>query len=137
MVCLDADVEGDWKSASSTWYAYVQDLHLNQQTVDTTLDVLWLYEAHDTTLGAVIYQFENELFLSDNCACGEDAISAQDVTAKVESISWFAKDPTVESGHFVRQKFRTAQDEGTDDFVTLKTSDFKCRCESKLTGFDD
>lgn len=137
VICLDADTEGEWKSASNTWYAYVQDVHVNEHTQKTTLDVLWLYEPHDTTLGAALYPFENELFLSDNCACGRDAINARDVTGKVAHVSWFATDPTSENGLFVRQKFRTAHDEGTDDFVSLQASDFQCRCGSKLTDFED
>lgn len=136
VVCLDADNEGDWKVSSSTWYAYVQAVRPAESGERTVLDLLWLYEPHDTTFGAAYYPYENELFLSDNCACGQEGIDAQHVKGKV-AVSWFAKDPNVEAGLFVRQKFRTAHDEGTDDFVTLQESDFRCRCGSRLTDFED
>ena len=136
VVCLDADCEGNWKSGSSTWYAYVQGRRVDEQTQATLLDVLWLYEPHDTTLGAAYYPYWNELFLSDNCECGRDAIDAAYVKGKVD-VSWYAKNPSIESGYFVRQKFRTAHDEGTDDFVSLQPSDFRCRCGSNLTDFED
>lgn len=137
VVCLDADTDGAWKSTSSTWYAYVQGVRINERTGGTMLDALWMYETHHTTLGAAVYPFENELFLSDNCACGREAIDAEYVKGKVEGITWFALDPTVQSGFFVRQKFRTAHDEGTDDFITLQDSDFRCRCGDQPTDFEE
>lgn len=137
VVCFDADTKSGWKSASSVWYAYVQEVHHNEETDSRALEVLWLYEPHDTTMGAATYPFENELFLSDNCSCGPDAIDAQDVRGMINDISWFSKDPTAETGHFVRQKFRTTHEEGTDDFVSLHPSDFKCRCGEQLSDFED
>lgn len=136
VVCLDADPNGNWKTRSNTWYAYVQDVRENEEGLATRLEVLWMYEHQDTTLGSAFYPFKNELFLSDNCECGKDAIDIGHVKGKVH-VSWFAKDPNVQSGLFVRQKFRTAHDEGTNDFVTLQTSDFKCRCGIKRSDFED
>lgn len=37
----------------------------------------------------------------------------------------------------MRQKFRTAHDEGTDDFVSLQPADLECRCGIKPTAFED
>ena len=134
VVMLDSDPDGEWQNSSDIWYAYVQAVHT---TADRTmLDILWLYEPCDTTLGKAYYPYDNELFLSDNCECGTNAIDARQVKGKVP-VSWNVTDPATESGIFVRQKFRTVEEEGTHDFVSLNASDFICRCGAQVSDFED
>jgi DNA (cytosine-5)-methyltransferase 1 len=126
---------GKWTSTANTWYAYVQDVRIDKGQCQV-LDVLWLYEPSDTTLGAAPYPFANELFLSDNCSCGKDAIDRACITGKVQ-VAWFTKDPGAARGFFVRQKFRTVHEDDTYDFVTLKESDFSCGCGKHTSLFEE
>ena len=134
VICVEPDKGSRWKSEASMWYAYVQKLRMTRSG-RKCLDVLWLYQVGDTTLGAAYYPFPNELFLSDNCACGQDAIDAADVLGKV-AVEWGLL-PAASRGYFVRQKFRTVHEENTYDFVTLQKTDFKCSCGSTKSEWDD
>ena len=134
VICVPPETDGAWRVTSSTWFAYVQDVR--RETWRTLLDVIWLYEPHDTTLGNVNYIFRNELFMSDNCGCGRDAVNLDRVIGKAE-VAWFAKDPSAHSGLFVRQKYRTILEEDTCDFVSLQESDFQCKCSKKVPIFEE
>ena len=133
VVCVVPDLDRNWKNASSTWYAYVQRVHPGTEGI--MLDVLWLYEPQDTTLREAVYPFGNELFLSDNCSCGKDALHISCVTGTVD-VSWFATDPSAQTSLFARQKFRTVHEEDTYDFVSLEKSDFKCKCSDQPSLFE-
>ncbi|KAK3709022.1 hypothetical protein LTR37_011186 [Vermiconidia calcicola] len=135
VVCVEGDSNGPWKAASTmTWYAFVLAVRPFQETV--CLDVIWLYEPVHTTLGKASYPFPNELFMSDHCDHGRDAVDIHCVTGKVD-VSWFASDPSLESGLFVRQKYRTFAEEDHYDFVSLHESDFICRCSKHLPVFEE
>ncbi|RMY09923.1 hypothetical protein D0867_08567 [Hortaea werneckii] len=134
VICVEPDRESRWKSQASVWYAYVQRVRTTHSE-RKRLDILWLYQVGDTTLGAAYYPFSNELFLSDNCACGQDAIDAADVLGKV-TVEWGVL-TAASRGYFVRQKFRTVHDENTYDFVALQKADFKCSCGSTKSEWDD
>ena len=134
VICVEPDSKSQWKTASTTWYAYVQTVRGNG--TGRVLDVIWLYEPRDTTLGTAFYPFQNELFLSDNCSCGKDAVDLRCVIGKAD-VAWFVKDPSQESGLFARQKFRTVHDEDTYDFVSLQKSDFQCGCKKHTPMFDE
>jgi DNA (cytosine-5)-methyltransferase 1 len=134
VICTSPNAGDEWKrSKSERWYAYVTGLRKDRSD-RTTLDVIWLYEAADTTLGNAYYPFENELFLSDNCSCGEHGIQADEVVAKVD-VAWFVHDPHAVNGYFVRQKFQTVEAEDSYGFVTLTSKDFSCR-DSHLSDFE-
>ncbi|KAJ9627110.1 hypothetical protein H2203_003571 [Taxawa tesnikishii (nom. ined.)] len=108
----------NWASSiSEIWYAYVQDTR-ETKAGRQLLDVIWLYEPSDTTLGHGKYPIRNELFFSDNCACGKDALDAADVLGKIK-------------------KFRTKQSLGAYDFVSLERRDFKCGCKTKHSYMDN
>lgn len=125
VICTDSNTASGWKkSKTEVWYAYVQSVRQDRKG-NVKLDVLWLYEPSDTTLGNAEYPFRNELFLSDNCSCGKDAVPIEAVIAKVD-VSWFTNDPTSTAGFFVRQKFETSEDEDSYSFVTLRSEDFSC-----------
>lgn len=125
VVCIEPNGERDWiHSRTTMWYAYVQNVHQDQRGKDK-LDVIWLYEAADTTIGNAFYPFKNELFFSDNCSCGTDAIPLTAVVTKL-GISWFTSDPEAVPGYFVRQKFHTSEHDDSYAFTTLHSEDFSC-----------
>jgi DNA (cytosine-5)-methyltransferase 1 len=134
VVCTSPNANDNWKrSKSEVWYAYVSGLHTDKKG-HTTLDVLWLYEPSDTTLGDAYYPFHNELFLSDNCSCGEHGIPLEAVIAKMD-VAWFITDPHAVKGYFIRQKFQTIEAEDSYGFVTLTSDDFSCH-DSHLSDFE-
>lgn len=133
VISIRPDTKG-WRSTSSTWYAYVQGTRSSSGT--TKLDVIWLYEPQDTTLGKAYYPYGNELFFSDNCECGKSAIDISAVISKV-SVTFFENDPSACGRLFVRQKFRTTHTNDTYDFVSLQQSDFKCGCKNVTPVFEE
>jgi DNA (cytosine-5)-methyltransferase 1 len=136
VVTISAETGSQWRHSSGVlWYAYVQDVrHLKSGA--HKLDVLWLYEPADTTLGHGYYPYKNELFLSDNCSCGKDSIDA-DLVQSIVTVKWFVSNPEeFKNCFFVRQKFRTEPTLGAYDFVQLKQSDFSCGCNNAETEMD-
>lgn len=134
VICTYPNADDKWKSSKSEiWYAYVSGLRENRKG-DITLDVLWLYEPSDTTLGNAYYPFQNELFLSDNCSCAEHGIPLEAVVAKL-NVTWFVTDPHAVKGYFIRQKFQTVEAEDSYGFVTLTSNDFSCD-DSHLSDFE-
>ncbi|KAK4548941.1 hypothetical protein LTR36_008714 [Oleoguttula mirabilis] len=135
VVCLKPDENSPWRTKATVWYAYVQAARA-RKSGSKVMDVLWLYEAEDTTLGAAYYPFKHELFLSDNCSCGDDAVSVDHVIRKVD-VAWSAQDPAAASGFFVRQRFSTRHDLDAYNFSALTASDFECRCALQSSAFDE
>ncbi|KAK5115512.1 hypothetical protein LTR62_001171 [Meristemomyces frigidus] len=128
VVAIEANNDGPWRSSDETWYAYVQQARRKRSSDEVLLDVLWLYRPGDTTIGAAYYPFPNELFLSDNCSCGTQAVPLMAVVDKV-NVTWRATDPArVGNGLFVRQTFRTVHEEDQYDFRTIREADFNCSC---------
>ncbi|KAK4917861.1 hypothetical protein LTR49_014265 [Elasticomyces elasticus] len=134
VVTVKADRDGPWKTSSDTWYAYIQKVRTTSSG-SHRLDVLWMYQPRDTTLGAAYYPFENELFLSDNCGCGRDALSPSDVVSRVD-VRWESADPAAEDGLFARQKFCTVAEEDRYSFETLVDTDFHCHCEAVIDDWE-
>jgi DNA (cytosine-5)-methyltransferase 1 len=136
VVSVSAETQNQWRHSTGVlWYAYVQDIRLLKSGAQK-LDVLWLYEPSDTTLGHGYYPYKNELFLSDNCSCGKDSIDAE-LVQSIVTVKWFASDPEGSKDcFFVRQKFRTEPRLGAYDFVQLKRSDFNCGCNNAETEME-
>jgi DNA (cytosine-5)-methyltransferase 1 len=90
-----------------------------------------MYRPEDTTSAIMKYPYSNELFMSDNCNCGENGFRLEGVTGAIP-VSW---QPHIipPSTYFVRQKDCT----GEGSFVTLQTTDLTCRCrEPKPTALE-
>jgi DNA (cytosine-5)-methyltransferase 1 len=136
VVSIAADTQNQWRnSIGGVWYAFVQEIRSLKSGVQK-LDVLWLYEPSDTTLGHGYYPYKNELFLSDNCSCGKDAIDAE-LVRSIITVKWFATNPEeFKNCFFVRQKFRTEPTLGAYDFVQLQRPHFDCGCNSTETEMD-
>ncbi|KAG9890790.1 S-adenosyl-L-methionine-dependent methyltransferase, partial [Aureobasidium melanogenum] len=136
VVSVAANTSTQWRaSTGNLWFAYVQQVRLLKSGTQK-LDVLWLYEPSDTTLGHGYYPYKNELFLSDNCSCGKDSIDVE-LVQSIVPVQWFSTDPKESrDSFFVRQKFRTEPTLGAYDFVQLQQSDFSCGCNSIETEMD-
>ncbi|KAK6006689.1 hypothetical protein QM012_005697 [Aureobasidium pullulans] len=136
VVSVAADRSTQWRASTGhLWFAYVQQVRL-LKSGKKKLDVLWLYEPSDTTMGHGYYPYKNELFLSDNCSCGNDAIDAE-LVQSIVPVQWSSADPKESrDSFFVRQKFRTEPTMGAYNFVQLKQSDFSCGCNSMHTEMD-
>lgn len=108
VIVLPADKTGGWKQyTSDLWYAYVRRIWTSRNG-RRRLNVVWLYQPEDTTIGNAFYPFTNELFLSDNRGCGtKEALYLDDIDDVVgkAKVSWFAKDPAAERDLFVRRHF--------------------------------
>ncbi|TKA71985.1 hypothetical protein B0A49_07369, partial [Cryomyces minteri] len=128
VVGVNRDKLASWKDQEKIWYAYVQDVRLNKKDKEV-LDVVWLYRPADTTLGKETYPFDKELFFSDHCACGRKALPVSEVVCKI-NVEWFPRNSKSRADYFVRQKYRTDEELGAFDFVSLKNTDFTCECES-------
>lgn len=135
VVCVPPNTEKEWKnSKSTTWYAYVQSTHEDKSGNDK-LEVIWLYEPSDTTIGDAFYPFKNELFFSEHCDCGKKAIPLDAVIAKLD-VSWFVSDPEAAPGYFVRYKYHRSEDDDNYSFTTLRSEDFNCS-NNHLTSFEE
>lgn len=140
VVVIPADKTGSWKqSTTDLWYAYVQRIW-KASNGSRRLDVIWLYQPEDTTIGNAPYLFRNELFLSDNCGCGEaEALYLDDIAdvIGIAEVSWFATDPAAEGGLFVRRTFRTVPELNQYDFVTLQSHHFRCCHQEGYIDYSD
>ncbi|TIA30225.1 S-adenosyl-L-methionine-dependent methyltransferase [Aureobasidium pullulans] len=135
VVSVAANKESRWKASLGTsWFAYVQEIR-TMKTGLQKLDVIWLYDTSDTTLGHGYYPYKNELFMSDNCSCGQDSVDAA-LVQSIVPVQWYATDPEESKGFFVRQKFRTEPTLGAYDFVQLHESDFDCECRNTETEME-
>lgn len=113
-------------------YGYVQDV--TDTNKGQELDIIWLYRPSDTACQKMVYPYEKELFLGDNCNCdrGDNHIYAEDVV-KVR-VNFFGTPDNVgdQVDFFVRQKFLEVE----QSWVTLCESDFRCECRrSKSSNF--
>ena len=136
VVSIVAETETQWRHSTGVqWYAYVQSIR-SLKSGAQKLDVLWLYEPSDTTLGHGYYPYKNELFLSDDCSCGKDSIDTE-LVQSIVTVNWFTTNPEESKDcFFVRQKFRTEPTLGAYDFMQLQRSDFKCGCNNTKTEMD-
>ena len=121
VVAVKSDSQTDWKSEQSLWYGFVQGTRKSKQGVQMSL--IWLYRASDTACQSMRYPFENELFLSDHCNCGDKPIYAHEIVSKPR-VAFFGSADTRETDFFVRQKYNEAD----SAWITLKISDFDCIC---------
>ncbi|THY15855.1 S-adenosyl-L-methionine-dependent methyltransferase [Aureobasidium pullulans] len=135
VVSVAANKESRWKASLGTsWFAYVQEIR-TMKTGAQKLDVIWLYEPSDTTMSHGYYPYKNELFMSDNCSCGQDSVEGN-LVQSIVPVQWYATDPEESKGFFVRQKFRTEPTLGAYDFVQLHELDFDCECRNTETEME-
>lgn len=131
VIAVTPDKVTKWKTNDDLWYGYVQST--TEFKKGQALGVLWLYRPSDTACQSMRYPFEKELFLSDHCNCGDDRIYAREVIHK-SHVAFFAGPENITADFFVRQKYVEAE----QSWVTLRESDFRCRCQepSKSPNYD-
>lgn len=122
VIAITPDKVTKWKTKDNLWYGYVQGT--TELKKGQALSIIWLYRPSDTACQLMRYPFENELFLSDHCNCGDDYIYAHEIIHQPQ-ISFFGSPDNLETGYFVRQKY--IGDE--QSWVTLQASDFRCKCK--------
>lgn len=111
----------NWRGKDDIWYAYVQGIDNAKKR--TILQIIWLYRPSETTFSNMSYPSADELFFSDHCNCGDSTIYEDEVVGRT-SVAFFVSSKPRNVDHFIRQKYLC------DDtaFVTLKESDFRCKC---------
>jgi DNA (cytosine-5)-methyltransferase 1 len=112
----------NWQKSENEWLAYVQDVE-PARNGGQRLIVLWLYRPADTNLCLAKYRFSKELFLSDNCNCGEREIMSTDVIRK-HDIAWSPRSLNTDSDYFIRQTYITHD----SAFVAVKDDHKMCAC---------
>ena len=127
VIATSKDPDSKWKDNAAAWYGYVHNVMVGREGL--FVRVLWLSAPEHTTLGNAAYPFSNELFLSDQCNCGE-SLAHRDILGTVD-VAWC---PVRIEGNqkrfFVRQQYCVED----DNFVTLRTDDetqFTCRCKKE------
>ena len=111
-----------WQTSGSQWLAYVQGI---EPTVSggQRLMVLWLYRPADTTISTANYPITREVFLSDNCNCGERELLSTDILRK-HTVDWKPKYSNTTKDFFIRQTYVT----NDSAFVTFKDDHKVCPC---------
>ncbi|PNS21662.1 DNA (cytosine-5)-methyltransferase 3 [Sphaceloma murrayae] len=134
VVCVRPGADAGWKSEDKIWFAYVQSVRMTRSG-RTRLDLIWLYRAADTSIGCCDYSIQNELFMSDNCVCGSDAIDPDQIAGKiaVDFQSLDAAHSAKCNKFIVRQTYMTHSHE----FVTLDQSHFFCACRDRRLSKTD
>ncbi|RDL31841.1 uncharacterized protein BP5553_09243 [Venustampulla echinocandica] len=106
------DEPSRYKTVDQCWYVYVQAVH-EAENQEPSFDAIWLYKPSDTSCAKMKYPFENELFLSDNCVCGNQKITSDEVI-NIEPVLWNCGPPKSNNQLFVRQTYLE-----NERFVTL------------------
>lgn len=118
-VCSDRNTK--WKTKDEEWFAFVQGLELTKE--GHQLKLIWIYRPADTACQDMQYPFNNELFFSDHCNCGDGPIYVTDVLRKL-SVAIFGLPETPGADYFIRQTYNS-----TDScWTTLRESDLTCQC---------
>ncbi|KAJ0386643.1 hypothetical protein COL922a_003876 [Colletotrichum nupharicola] len=105
------------------WFGLVQKVH-KLRDEERCFDVIWLYRPVDTLCGSMKYPWNNELFLSDHCSCGDGCpkIKESEVLS-IHDIHWGgAADTNAE--FFCRQTYLTKPT--THRWVTVQQSHLRC-----------
>ena len=107
------DEDNRWKAKDDNWYFLVTEV-LKHKTRGLSFHGIWLYKPSDTACAKMKYPFQNELFLSDNCTCGDSGISEEEVLGVVD-IVWHSEPKANDHTFFVRQTYLE-----NERFVTLR-----------------
>ncbi|EQB47784.1 hypothetical protein CGLO_13038 [Colletotrichum gloeosporioides Cg-14] len=110
------------------WFGLVQKVHKLRDN-KRCFDVIWLYRPVDTLCGSMKYPWNNELFLSDHCSCGDGfpKIKESEVLS-IHDIHWGgAADTNAE--FFCRQTYLTKPT--THRWVTFQQSHLRCNHQTE------
>ncbi|KAL6707786.1 hypothetical protein ACN47E_003686 [Coniothyrium glycines] len=126
VVAIDPDEHDKhvWKNANAEWLAYIQDI-IPQTDGGQRLLVLWLYRPRDTNIFKARYPFDNELFMSDNCNCGEGELLSEHIKGKYD-VAWSPSFIPADK-LFIRQTYLTQE----SAFVSFTDQHKTCSCKQK------
>ncbi|CAM1509085.1 Fc.00g028240.m01.CDS01 [Cosmosporella sp. VM-42] len=102
------------------WFALVQSVKTGKRG-RRTFNVIWYYRAVDTLCGLMKYPWNNELFLSDHCSCGEATKIEEDEVLGVHDVE-FGGTSATKSEFFCRQTYVLAERK----WITLRTAHLRC-----------
>lgn len=102
------------------WFALVQRVHVDSRG-RRSFDVIWYYRAVDTLCGLMKYPWNNELFLSDHCSCGESSKIREDEISGVHDVEVGGTSAT-EAEFFCRQTYIIEERK----WVTLERDHLEC-----------
>jgi DNA (cytosine-5)-methyltransferase 1 len=134
VVVFDPDEEdlSIWRGTNYEWLAYIQatkDLEDGTQR----LLVLWIYRHWETNICKARYQFDNEVFLSDNCNCTEGELLSTDVKGRYD-VDWCPSTVDLKSKRFLLRQAYITQDSA---FVSIHDEHKTCICrKEKVTIVD-
>ncbi|KAK1457181.1 cytosine-specific methyltransferase [Colletotrichum cuscutae] len=88
------------------WFGLVQKVHDNHNSRQKSFDVIWIYTPTHTLCGTMRYPWNNELFLSDHCTCGDAAVGKikEDEVLAVHKVDWGGSSGT-DAEFFCRQTY--------------------------------
>ncbi|KXH64228.1 cytosine-specific methyltransferase [Colletotrichum nymphaeae SA-01] len=88
------------------WFGLVQKLHNVHNSRQKSFDVIWIYTPTHTLCGTMRYPWNNELFLSDHCTCGDAAVGKikEDEVLAVHKVDWGGSSGT-DAEFFCRQTY--------------------------------
>ena len=118
VVKIERDRSGPWKTYDKVWLAFVQEVVTYRGK--NALRILWLYRPTDTICANMKYHYQNELFLSDHCACDQPPIPEESILGKAKVALWGS--PTSDAEYFIRQIY------SNEAFESLKGEHFYCKC---------
>ncbi|KAF7550545.1 hypothetical protein G7Z17_g5636 [Cylindrodendrum hubeiense] len=107
------------------WFALVQHVHVDRRG-HRSFDVIWYYRAVDTLCGIMKYPWNNELFLSDHCSCGEDSKITESEVLGVHEVE-FGGTSATHAELFCRQTYIHAERK----WITLKENHMCCKHTNK------
>ncbi|KAF5521549.1 hypothetical protein CGCA056_v006601 [Colletotrichum aenigma] len=131
----DADGSSQWAREVAPgfrdvdrWFGLVQEVH-KLRDGKRCFDVIWLYRPVDTLCGTMKYPWNNELFLSNHCSCGDGCpkIKESEVLS-IHDIHWGGAAGT-NAEFFCRQTYLTKLT--TQRWVTFQQSHLRCNHEAE------
>lgn len=111
-----------WKQSGNEWLAYVQGIDQGANG-EQRIMVLWLYRPTDTNMFVAEYPVKKELFLSDNCNCGQRKLLISDVLRK-HTVAWSPNSLNTIRDLIIRQTYMT----NDSAFMTVKDEHKICAC---------
>ena len=126
VVAIERDKGSQWKTEDHEYYAYIQGITVT--SAGRSLSLLWFYRLGDTACMKMLYPFENELFLSDHCNCGDAAVYEHNVI-HLPRVTFFGHPESPNCDFFCRQQYM----EGDVAWRTLQRSHFRCQCKKPST----
>lgn len=108
------------------WFALVQKVNISKRG-KRSFDVIWYYRPVDTLCGLMKYPWNNEVFLSDHCSCGEDAKIEEDEVLGVHDVD-FHGTSTTKAELFCRQTYIHCERK----WISLKRHHMLCSHVQKL-----